>query len=91
MGSGGAARVGEAGGRILSMSLGAFVRSMFGPYERRVSDAYRSFNIDLDSFVARTRESSSAELLEKRFGEAACAAQARFTPWRNNIATLVQP
>jgi 2-polyprenyl-3-methyl-5-hydroxy-6-metoxy-1,4-benzoquinol methylase len=33
------------------MSIGPFVRRMFGPYERRIGEIYRSLYIDIDGFV----------------------------------------
>ena len=33
------------------MKLGPFIRKMFGPYERQISDAYRSIYIDIDAFI----------------------------------------
>ena len=33
------------------MKLGPFIRRMFGPYERHVSEAYRSIYLDIDAFV----------------------------------------
>lgn len=34
------------------MSFGQFIRRMFGPYERQISEAYRSIFVDVDDFVA---------------------------------------
>jgi 2-polyprenyl-3-methyl-5-hydroxy-6-metoxy-1,4-benzoquinol methylase len=33
------------------MKPGPFIRKMFGPYERQISEAYRSIYIDIDAFV----------------------------------------
>jgi SAM-dependent methyltransferase len=33
------------------MGIGPFVRRMFGPYERRLSDAYRSIYFNIEAFV----------------------------------------
>lgn len=55
------------------MSLGVFFRRLFGPYERQVSDAYRSLYVDLDSFVAHIRawRPTPATILEVGCGEGA--------------------
>ena len=33
------------------MSLGRFIRGLFGPYERQITAAYRSIFVDLDAYV----------------------------------------
>jgi 2-polyprenyl-3-methyl-5-hydroxy-6-metoxy-1,4-benzoquinol methylase len=55
------------------MKLGPFIRGMFGPHERRISEAYRSIYFDLDSFVRHTREWSpiAKRILEVGCGEGA--------------------
>lgn len=55
------------------MGMGSFIRSMFGPYERRVSEAYRSLYIDIDIFAERMREwvPTAKRILEVGCGEGA--------------------
>lgn len=55
------------------MSLGPLVRSMFGPYERQISEAYRGIYFDLDSFVccAKQWRPTAGRLLEVGCGEGA--------------------
>lgn len=55
-GPGGAAHAGETGRRVLNMAIGPFIRRMFGPYERQISDAYRAAFFDIDAFVERMRQ-----------------------------------
>jgi hypothetical protein len=35
------------------MGMGPFIRRMFGPYERQISEAYRVAFFDIDAFVER--------------------------------------
>jgi 2-polyprenyl-6-hydroxyphenyl methylase/3-demethylubiquinone-9 3-methyltransferase len=53
------------------MPLGPFIRRMFGPYERQISDVYRSIYIDIDAFVGKMREwqPSAQRILEVGCGE----------------------
>jgi 2-polyprenyl-3-methyl-5-hydroxy-6-metoxy-1,4-benzoquinol methylase len=37
------------------MSLGPFIRKMFGRYERQISEAYRSIYLDIDEFIDQVR------------------------------------
>jgi len=55
------------------MSLGPFVRGLFGPHERRVAEAYRSIFIDIDAFVALVHRwaPAAARILEVGCGEGA--------------------
>jgi 2-polyprenyl-3-methyl-5-hydroxy-6-metoxy-1,4-benzoquinol methylase len=55
------------------MKLGPFVRRLFGPYEHRISEAYRSIYIDIDAFVALTRQwaPNPNKILEVGCGEGA--------------------
>ena len=55
------------------MTIGASIRSMFGPYERQVSEAYRSIYLDLDEFVEQVRRWSPypRRILEVGCGEGA--------------------
>ena len=55
------------------MKLGPSVRRMFGPFERHVSDAYRSIYIDLDAFIELTLrwKPSADNILEVGCGEGA--------------------
>ena len=55
------------------MPIGPVIRRMFGPYERQISEAYRSIYIDIDAFVDKTREwkPSASAILEVGCGEGA--------------------
>jgi len=55
------------------MSLGIFIRSLFGRYEYYICDAYRSFYFDLDSFVSCVHawHPNAARILEIGCGEGA--------------------
>jgi 2-polyprenyl-3-methyl-5-hydroxy-6-metoxy-1,4-benzoquinol methylase len=53
------------------MAIGAYIRSAFGPYERQISDAYRSIYLDVDNFIGQVRRwhSNPATILEVGCGE----------------------
>jgi SAM-dependent methyltransferase len=53
------------------MSIGASIRRMFGPFERQVSEAYRSIYLDIDEFVELVRRWSPypGRILEVGCGE----------------------
>jgi 2-polyprenyl-3-methyl-5-hydroxy-6-metoxy-1,4-benzoquinol methylase len=55
------------------MNLGPIVRRMFGPYERQISEAYRSIYIDIDAFVELMRrwKPNAKKILEVGCGEGA--------------------
>jgi 2-polyprenyl-6-hydroxyphenyl methylase/3-demethylubiquinone-9 3-methyltransferase len=55
------------------MSLGQFIRRMFGPYERQISEAYRAIFVDVDDYVARIRAwvPDARRILEVGCGEGA--------------------
>ena len=55
------------------MKVGPLIRKLFGPYERQISEAYRSIYIDIDSFVELTRQwkPSANKILEVGCGEGA--------------------
>ncbi len=54
------------------MPIGPFVRKLFGPYERTISELYRSIYIDLNALVNQIRQWTSAtNILELGCGEGA--------------------
>lgn len=55
------------------MKIGPFIRKLFGPYESRVSEAYRSIYIDIDAFVELMRQwkPTANNILEVGCGEGA--------------------
>jgi 2-polyprenyl-3-methyl-5-hydroxy-6-metoxy-1,4-benzoquinol methylase len=61
------------------MNLGALVRRLFGPYEHRISDAYRSIFVDIDAFIELTREwkPHAEKILEVGCGEGAVTQRLR--------------
>jgi 2-polyprenyl-6-hydroxyphenyl methylase/3-demethylubiquinone-9 3-methyltransferase len=58
---------------LSKMPIGAFIRSLFGPYERQISNAYRAIYVNLDDFVSRVVRwsPSPARILEVGCGEGA--------------------
>ena len=63
------------------MKIGPFIRRMFGPYERYVSEVYRSMYLDIDAFVEQAHRwiPNPNRILEVGCGEGAvserlCAA-----------------
>jgi 2-polyprenyl-3-methyl-5-hydroxy-6-metoxy-1,4-benzoquinol methylase len=61
------------------MSVGASIRKMFGPYERHVSEAYRSMYLNIDEFVEQVRRWSPYphRILEVGCGEGSVAERLR--------------
>lgn len=55
------------------MNAGPFIRRLFGPFEHRISDAYRSLYLDIDAFIGLTRgwKPAAARILEVGCGEGA--------------------
>jgi 2-polyprenyl-3-methyl-5-hydroxy-6-metoxy-1,4-benzoquinol methylase len=55
------------------VQIGPFIRRLFGPYESRISEAYRSIYIDIDAFVELTRQWQpiANKILEVGCGEGA--------------------
>ena len=53
--------------------LGPAVRRAFGPFEQRITEAYRSISVDLDDYVDAVRSwmPGAREILEVGFGEGA--------------------
>ncbi|MDP9083232.1 MAG: class I SAM-dependent methyltransferase [Pseudomonadota bacterium] len=61
------------------MNIGPYVRSVFGPYERQISEAYRSMYIDIDAFAALMRhwKPTAHRILEVGCGEGAVTQRLR--------------
>lgn len=55
------------------MKTGPFIRKLFGPYEKRISEAYRSIYIDIDAFVELVHQwkPTASAILEVGCGEGA--------------------
>jgi 2-polyprenyl-3-methyl-5-hydroxy-6-metoxy-1,4-benzoquinol methylase len=53
------------------LAIGPLIRRLFGPYERRIAEIYRSLYIDLDAFVTAVHDISpnSGRILEVGCGE----------------------
>lgn len=63
------------------MALGRLIRGAFGPYERWVSETYRSIYVDIDDFAGRVRQWTPAarRILEVGCGEGAVTERLRIT------------
>jgi SAM-dependent methyltransferase len=61
------------------MSLGSFIRRLFGPYEHAVASAYRAIYIDMDALVAcfLRWQPAAARILEVGCGEGAVTERLR--------------
>jgi 2-polyprenyl-6-hydroxyphenyl methylase/3-demethylubiquinone-9 3-methyltransferase len=72
------------------MPAGPVVRAMFGPYERRVAELYRSIFIDIDAFVATTFAWNpvAARILEVGCGEGAVTERLQATYTRSLITAI---
>lgn len=55
------------------MEIGPAIRGLFGPYERQISEAYRSIYLDIDAFVGQIArwEPKAQRILEVGCGEGA--------------------
>lgn len=55
------------------MAIGSFIRRLFGPFERQISDAYRAIFLDVDAYVENIRDWVPAprRILEVGCGEGA--------------------
>jgi 2-polyprenyl-6-hydroxyphenyl methylase/3-demethylubiquinone-9 3-methyltransferase len=55
------------------MKVGPFIRKLFGPYERQISEAYRSIYLDINSFVELIGQwkPKATKILEVGCGEGA--------------------
>jgi 2-polyprenyl-3-methyl-5-hydroxy-6-metoxy-1,4-benzoquinol methylase len=72
------------------MKLGPLVRRMFGPYERQISDVYRSIYVDIDAFVRQVHQWQplAAKILEVGCGEGAVTQRLRETFPRAKITAI---
>lgn len=72
------------------MSLGPFIRKLFGPYERRISEAYRSIYVDVDAFVQLTCrwKPNARRILEVGCGEGAVTQRLNATYPEANITAI---
>lgn len=61
------------------MGIGAAIRSLFGPYERHISEAYRAIFLNIDEFVEQVRRWSPhpCRILEVGCGEGAVTERLR--------------
>jgi SAM-dependent methyltransferase len=76
------------------MRPGPLVRRLFGPFERPVSDAYRSLFVDLDAFVALMLrwQPRASKILEVGCGEGAVSERlARAYPHASVTAIDISP
>ncbi|TCW80375.1 class I SAM-dependent methyltransferase [Burkholderia sp. SRS-46] len=76
------------------MTMGPRIRSLFGPYERRVSEAYRSVYVDLDALTECIRRwrRDAARILEVGCGEGAMTERlARIYPQAEIVAIDITP
>ncbi|MBP0591590.1 class I SAM-dependent methyltransferase [Paraburkholderia sp. LEh10] len=76
------------------MAIGSLVRVLFGPYEHRVSEAYRSIYVDLDGFTERIRHwrRDAVRVLEIGCGEGAMTERlANIYPRAEIVAIDITP
>jgi 2-polyprenyl-3-methyl-5-hydroxy-6-metoxy-1,4-benzoquinol methylase len=76
------------------MSIGRFIRGLFGPYERQITAAYRSIYVNIDAYVAGIRNwvPDARRILEVGCGEGAVTERlARVYPDAAIVAIDVDP
>jgi 2-polyprenyl-3-methyl-5-hydroxy-6-metoxy-1,4-benzoquinol methylase len=63
------------------MKPGPFIRKMFGPFEHRISAAYRSIYLDMDAFIELMQrwKPAASKILEVGCGEGAVTERLRTT------------
>ena len=72
------------------MKPGPFIRKLFGPYENRISAAYRSIYLDMDAFVELMHQwkPMASEILEVGCGEGAVTERLRITYPNSKITAI---
>jgi SAM-dependent methyltransferase len=76
------------------MAIGALFRSLFGPFEHRVSEAYRSVYVDLDAWAERIQswKPDASRILEIGCGEGALSERlARIYPNAEIVGIDITP
>lgn len=76
------------------MGIGRVIRGLFGPYERQISELYRSIFVDIDSYVQEVRDwvPDPQRILEVGCGEGAVTERlASAYPDAEIVATDIDP